>query len=372
VCGGGGGAQPESLQPNYGGVCRLEAFTKLFGTTSNDCPPNAGQNISGQGLEVNFFPSTSEAVTLPVTQPCTAPGFELFDCPCPDDGGLKTQPNDCAAACDAGAELGQGCAIGAGLINGRLTTCDIGVNAGDNCDEDSDCPGGLCNVNPSHCTGGPPADELKLCTSNTDCNGGVCGDACPSGRCVQLCLPSDDPNAPPNSKMNPEEGVCAGGPPFHHCAGESATFRTCTASDANASCTATCATSCTQGGVGSGGSGLPCDPTNPCAGVGEICCGACPKASPCEAGIDAILGSSDDIPGAGFCVPDIKNCVANDFAAEGGDTINTNGDPTNVRSVSTYCIGATANSTVNNTAGLGGPGRLRQQGENVVNKPTIP
>ena len=48
------------------------------------------------------------------------------------------------------------------------------------------------------------------------------------------------------------------------------------------------------------------------------------------------------------------------------------GDPTNVRSVSTYGIGATANSTVNNSAGLGGPGRLRQQGENVVNKPTIP
>jgi hypothetical protein len=116
---------------------------------------------------------------------------------------------------------------------------------------------------------------------------------------------------------------------------------------------------------------VACTPSTPCGG-GEICCGICGNASPCEAGIDGLLGNNDDIPGAGTCVPDIKNCVVNDFAATGGDTGNGNGDPTNVRSVSTYCIGATSNSTVNSTAGLGGPGRLRQQGLNVVNKNTIP
>jgi len=55
---------------------------------------------------------------LPFTVPCTAPGFELFDCPCPDNGGTLTRPNACAAACDAGAELGQGTGVVI-LLHGR-------------------------------------------------------------------------------------------------------------------------------------------------------------------------------------------------------------------------------------------------------------
>ena len=41
--------------------------------------------------------------------------------------------------------------------------------------------------------------------------------------------------------------------------------------------------------------------------------------------------------------------------------------PNNVVSVSSYCIAATSNSAINNTAGLGGPGRLRQPGRNETN-----
>jgi hypothetical protein len=70
VCNGG---------PNDDLPCRISAPTDKFGTTSADCPPSPGQNISGNGLEVNFYPQTSETVTLPATMPCTAPGFENFD-----------------------------------------------------------------------------------------------------------------------------------------------------------------------------------------------------------------------------------------------------------------------------------------------------
>ena len=115
----------------------------------------------------------------------------------------------------------------------------------------------------------------------------------------------------------------------------------------------------------------PCDGTSPCPS-GESCCGDCDKAERCGSGVDGIYGTSDDLPGAGICVAAIRNCFANDLLAEGGDTLNGDGDPTNVDTVSTYCIAPTSNSAVNNTAGLGGPGRLRQKGINVVNQPTIP
>jgi hypothetical protein len=220
------------------------------------------------------------------------------------------------------------------------------------CDEDADCPLSTCSVNPTHCTGGAPADELKTCATNGDCSGGgTCVNACPSGRCVPLCLQSDDVDAPVNTKNDPEEGLCAAGPNAYHCSGLHDTFRSCTATIAAAGCSAVCATSCSGGGVPSGGSMAPCSPSSPCGG-GEICCGSCPNAQDCEAGdADTLLGNGDDIPGAGSCISAAKNCVVNESAAEGGDIFNGNGDATNVSSVSTYCIGATGNSTVNNTAG---------------------
>jgi hypothetical protein len=61
----------------------LEAYTTDFGTTSSDCPPDSGKNISGSGLAINFYPSTSETVNLPATLNCSWPGFELYKCPCP-------------------------------------------------------------------------------------------------------------------------------------------------------------------------------------------------------------------------------------------------------------------------------------------------
>lgn len=371
VCGGG----EDESGLNEGFPCRIGAFTRDFGTTSTDCPPAAGKNISGTGLSINFLPQTSETRSLPPVLACANAAFANYDCPCPGAGGLPPQPNKCAAACNTGTNLGQGCANGAGAIQGLFTSCSNGVLA---CDEDADCVfPGTCTDNPTHCdpVDTPAALARVTCASNGDCGGGTCVDACPGGECVALCLQADDPQFPPgfggDSADDPEEGLCAAGPPFYHCGGEGNTFIICERDAAEGACSAVCAASCGPGGVPSGGSAGACDEHSDCPS-GETCCGDCELSRLCDAGINGIIGDADDQPGAGICFGDARNCFVNDAAAEGGDMLNGNGDPTNVRSAAAYCIPATSNAAINSTAGLGGPGRRREQGVNVPSFTTLP
>jgi hypothetical protein len=361
---------------NEGEPCRVDAQTS-FGTTSNDCPPDSFKNISGQGLEINFFPQTSEISTLsnpsvpPGTPPpgydCTAPGFENFRCACPDNGGQPTRPNRCAFTCDTGAEFGIGCGIatdGAGFA----TKC---TDTGKACDEDHDCPAGTCSANPSHCIN--VADFQKSCTTDADCDGSLdsCADACPTGRCTQVCVGGEDGDV--------EEGFCIGGPQPFLCTGKPALA--CTQPDSEASCSSTCSTSMT-----------------PCGGIadcpnGETCEGTCARSAPCESGSDGIFGTDDDIPFAGTCAASASRCFTHPVAGEGGDIFNQRcvntgfqdtpctsdadcggvpggcylNDSTNVRTNSTFCIGGTTSDAINGTAGLPGPGRLRQRGINATN-----
>jgi hypothetical protein len=385
VCGGG---DPGAVGPAEGQPCRVEAATTQFGTVSNDCPANPNNDISSGGLQINFLPQTSEAVGIPPGNACSAPGYELFDCPCPDGGGAKTKPNLCTTVCDNGAEEGTPCADFGGSGSGQFTTCSGGLNAGASCDEDSDCDmvcsiittgiahkpcttnadctGGmgvcqaqaaLCNVNPKHCLGDPAFNRVP-CTTNGDCGIGTCEDACPSGRCRQLCAPT---------LADPQEGKCVAGS-YYHCSGSQDSFRvSCSKSDIDGGCSATCSIS-----------GNPCVPDiNPCGpGEGE-CQGDCPIAHYCEAGNDTKLGdvpgnTAADIVGAGICIAETRNCFLQPVFAEGGDTLNGQGDPTNVRTVAAYCVPATTNSAINSVAGLGGPGRLREDGVNVPNFDSLP
>ncbi len=330
--------------PNDGALCRIEGETALHGAVSNDCPPPVGLNMTGNGLIADYLPATSEARVLPSALPCTAPGFELYDCPCPDDGGRKTQPNACAPACDAGAQLGTGCATGQGAA-GRFTVCAGGFNLGRACDEDTDCPGSSCSVNPTQCIGDPEL-ALAACATNDDCGIGTCEDACPSGRCVPLCLPSIDDS---------EEGVCSGGPSVYHCSGALDAFRSCGAEHANAGCTAICETSLTA-----------CDERSDCP-PDEACVGSCARRHLCEAGGDGILGNVDDVIGAGDCVADVSTCPLEPLAAEGGDVFNSRGSPSEPRSVAVLCLGKTSGPGVNAVVGVGGPGRVRREGAYVTN-----
>jgi hypothetical protein len=192
-----------SFGPNIDQPCRPDSpfggTTTLFGTTSIDCPPPSGQNISGAGLNITTDPRTTDAILLKPSFACTAPGFGgrvciagsetgkacLVDsectgggagscslqCFCPSTGPIVAQkPNDCQAACRNGA-------------NDLLP-----------CLADSECPGGFCQtaacrLDPSdtdssqegYCPGGPfdnrcSVTTIKSCSSNADCR--------PSGSCA--------------------------------------------------------------------------------------------------------------------------------------------------------------------------------------------
>jgi hypothetical protein len=336
---------------NDGLACRVGSFTEEFGLTSLDCPPNGASNISGDGLEVYFAPSSSELQQLDYTEACTAPGFELYDCPCIDDGGQPTKPNTCLAGCDGGAELGTGC--GTGNSSGQFTLCVGGANNASACDEDTDCPGGTCSGNPTHCVGtGDPATELNTCTTNGDCGVGTCMDACPSGRCTPLCEAEIG---------NPYKGRCSAGPIQYRCNGPKDGFRSCTAVEEAGGCLAVCSISATA-----------CVGDSDCPS-GEACEGDCLNARLCEAGEDGIVGTPDDITGAGICTSDLRRCFLNPIVVEGGDTFNGLGGPNYGNAPSVYCTGATNSLIINASAGLGGPGVLRSQGPIIANgHPTIP
>ena len=109
-----------------------------------------------------------------------------------------------------------------------------------------------------------------------------------------------------------------------------------------------------------------CTSDTDCPGE-ESCIGPCPLAQLCEAGLDGILGTADDMPGAGICIPDLPTCMPSPVEAEGGDTLNGTGSPNEPNSVSVFCIGRTNSAGVDTVVGLGGPGRLRRRGTHLTN-----
>jgi len=374
-----------SLGPNEGLPCRIEAAT-AFGTTSADCPPSPGSNVSGGGLAISWTPLTSGVITAENPGACDAPGYQHYDCNCVTGAGTtRNQPNRCLPACNApGPDFGRKCA--------SFTTCVGGTDAGEACDEDPDCAGGgVCTGNPrvcgtgntgvcsvQHCVGGtnnglPCASVAQCpgggvctpesctvggpacldgacnpdnCATNADCEPLVtCDDVCPSGLCTPLCtqigicsggledglkcaLDIDCTGGGTCVPGDPQEGACAQGT-FNHCDGPGWEFVSCAP---------------LQVGTKEG----------------------------CEYGTDNIQGNPNDNIGAGYCVADVTNCFINDAAGEGGSTLNGNGDPTNSYSVASFCIPASTNPAVNSTAGLPGPGRIRQPAVVVPNFAVLP
>jgi hypothetical protein len=326
-----------------GKACEIDWEHAAYGTMSSDCPPPPTQAITGNaGFQIDNLPWTTGTRTMPFAVPCSAPGYQNYDCPCPDGGGTPTKPNGCNFACDV---TGEGCAT-SNTAAGIGTVCDIGVNAGELCDEDTDCPGGLCNVNPTHCSGDPSTDG-DSCTTNGDCALGTCDDACAGGRCVLLC----DPDL-----GDPGTGTCAAGPPVVHCSGGRFSGRTCDLSAVGAPCNSTCSVS-----------GDPCVMQTDC-GPGEgTCQGECPAANNCEAGFDDdTIGDGNDLVGAGICVAEPRGCFLDPIVGTG------NPDPNVLDAVNMWCFGATTNAGVNTGAGFGGPGRTLHRGVTVYNGALIP
>lgn len=407
--------------PNTGQLCRPDDQTP-FGIVSHDCPGTPNETISGTGVIQDYGGFTTKAVSFPAGAPCTDPEYANFDCPCPADTppnfGVPTGPNTCGGACDGGINAGKGCAANDGSLTGSLgdyTTCVGGVEDGDICDEDSDCDSNDCSGNPLQCTAGDANRIGRPCTVPTalaDCGaGGVCSDACLGARCVPLCLAEGVCNGGARDGVqcatvehcrqctaghpsligtgcdthtrcdttagagdglcevaggvtcdlsDPEDGLCASGPQSLRCTG--AGFTTVPCELHYGTCTESL---CTKGS--------PSKRNQPCT-VGSDCVDDVnvPVSSGCETGIDSLPGTADDIPGAGECEPTPVSCFYNNGFAEGGDTLNGQGSPTNVNINAAFCTPANSNTGVNAASGFGGPSRVRRQGTAFVNVPSIP
>jgi hypothetical protein len=338
------GANPGSPLNTAGKPCYIEYEHPYFGTMSNDCLPNPGVNITGQGFQIDYLPATSGATTLPAIYPCTAAGFENYLCPCPGVGGEPTKPNSCAPACNAAPNFGVGCGTG-NNSSGQGSTCVGGDKNGKLCKTAGDCPSGTC-TNPKHCIG-DLAFERVSCTNDGQCGAGTCQDACPAGACVPLCVPS---------VSDTFEGICAAGPLVPKCQGGRFSYVNCSFAGAvNGTCSATCS-----------GNNAACDSILDCPS-GQTCEGACPVATDCEAGENGILGDGDDLVGAGHCELLDRSCYLEPLDAVGGSTVNGQADPENDYTVGLFCYTATTNGGVNGTSGFPGPGRVRQHGVNITN-----
>ncbi len=350
VCTGGGMCATSPVcnaGPNSGKPCRPWSDEPL-GLVSPDCPPDPTANITGTGVVMDWE-WTTKAVSLPPVVPCDKTGWENFDCPCPSEqgqGGAPTGVNGCAPACDAaGPNFGNICA------DGQLTVCVGGTDAGAACDEDTDCEdGGTCSGNPTECTAGKPSSLGDLCAVDADCDSslasgdGVCGDSCPGGRCLPVCI---------------TEGACVGGlRPGGSCAVD------------NDCGGGTCGPGDQYDGVcAAGPSKFRCSgngfTTVPCS-IGFI-----GSMKGCEWGDDGVQGTGDDVVGSGFCLVQPKECFANDGLSVGGDTTNGLGDPSNFNINTIWCTPASPQPLANEVSGFGGPQRIRRTGTVLANFSSI-
>ncbi len=374
-----------STGPNEGSPCRIEAYT-AFGTTSADCPPWPTANQTGTGLAISWTPLTSGTVTLESPATCNAAGFQNFMCNCVFGGGVTNAPNKCAPACTNPTnpdDIGRSCVA--------FTKCVGGSEPNVACDTNADCSGGgTCTNNPrvcgtgnagvcslSHCVGGesnggicasnsqcttsegvidgvctsdpctvggaPCTDGECIpdnCSTNGDCEMGVtCDDVCPGGLCTPLCI---------------ERGVCSGG---ERDGGYCALDKDCTGGG-------TCTSPNSEEGACAQGT------FNHCDGPGWEFVSCAPlqvnTKNGCEWGTDGFEGGPNANVGAGYCRADINHCFINNGEATGGGT------PTEPFSVAGFCIPASSSPPINSTAGLPGPGRIRQPSTVVINFDSLP
>ena len=267
-----------SFGPNADQLCRPDppfgGTTDFFGTTSVDCPPPLGANISGSGLDILFDPATTGTASLQPTVQCAAGAFT-------------------SRACIGGLDQGRPCAVDSECAGG---TCSHQCHCPDQQkpnDCDAACVGGTGNGQP--------------CITDSDCPGGFCH----AGDCREN--PADPDGA--------TEGVCTVGPTSGTCS--SHTFKSC--SD-DGDCQPD-PSACTDLHT----------PFVCCTGVGTGSCG-CTSCEPSET-----------------CRITPRECFVNSGIIRVGVV-----HPTDPTTVGAFCVPATSSAAINTTAGVPGPGALRQ------------
>jgi len=267
-----------SFGPNVDELCRPDppfgGTTEFFGTTSVDCPPLPGANISGDGLDILFDPATTGAASLAPTVQCTLPVFA-------------------SRACVGGLDQGRPCTV------------------------DSECAGGTCN-HQCHCPGQQKPNDCGAACVGGDSDAQPCADdsQCPGGFCH-----AGDCRENPADPDGANEGVCTVGPMSGICSIH--TFKSC--SD-DGDCQPD-ASACTDLHT----------PFVCCTGPGTGTCGC----TSCTAGETCTLMR--------------RECFVNGAITRTGVV-----HPTDPTSVGVFCVPATSSAAINTTAGVPGPGALRQ------------
>jgi hypothetical protein len=237
--------QPCRQTPPFGGT------TPFFGTTSVDCPPLPGANISGNGLDIFFDPATTGTSVLQPAVQCQATAFASRACiggpdqgrPCAEDSECgngtcahqchcpsQQKPNDCNAAC-----------VG-------------GTNDAQPCGAYSDCPDGFCHT--GDCRENPADPD--------GANEGVCTVGPASGACSYHAFKSCNDDG----DCQPDASACTGpNMPFACCTGEGAGSCRCSFCDAGETCTIARRECFVNSGIVRTGVVHPTDPTT----VGTFC-----------------------------------------------------------------------------------------------------
>ena len=190
--------------PNEGKICRTSlpfgSTSSQFGTTSVDCPPSPGSEItSDAGLALYVTERSTGTVTMLPTVTCNSPGFMGDVC---RGGSSEGRPCTTVSECPGGSCDPQCFCAGQLRPNACFAACVGGTNDAGECITDSDCPGGFCHpadcrldpadddsVQEGICTTGP-ADSFcsvtsyRPCVSASDCAAPTCAYCEPGESCV--------------------------------------------------------------------------------------------------------------------------------------------------------------------------------------------
>lgn len=165
--------------------------------------------LSNHDTSVRFGLSTFPHYCLG-NEPCGTPLDTEFTCYDRWDRGMNPCDQECVdpGELDVAIDAGNAAAIAASLAP-PLGTCQGGDSDGNDCSEDTACPGGSCEPRSPVCVGG--ADAGDSCSNDDDCTDGSCdrwpqhpGGLTPTGRTLRnigrqlstFGLPDPDDEAP--------------------------------------------------------------------------------------------------------------------------------------------------------------------------------
>jgi hypothetical protein len=289
-------------------ACTVEGVTPVFGGTSFDCPPAAGNAVGGSGSVFRLNDLGTGTQTRTAGLQCTTIGFT----------GNPLVPGSNPRCTDTPA--GSVCSS-----NADCKRCSGDVTAA--CANNSDCTGkGTCATSPDqpvtcgfwcHC-GYCNNDGAQPCFETSDCSG---GQTCQKG--TGSTGSTNAPEQRPNDCT--DDGFICGTAAGERCEDEQV---------------ASCSLAPYRG----------CESNSDCENVGA---GSCVfEDKPCFESRITRTGTST--PLGKYCAFEDKTCTSNTDCTGSGDFCVL--DASRAEMVGLYCLSSTSNSAINGFVGLAGPG----------------